>query len=116
MGIGPVDATKQALTRAGLTMDDMDVIELNEAFAAQSLAVMQEWENQGMAPDLDKVNVNGGAIAMGHPLGATGARLAGTLALELQKANKQYGLATLCIGGGQGMAMVIENPSFEPEV
>lgn len=116
MGIGPVEATKNALRKAGLEMDDIDVIELNEAFAAQSLAVMKEWEHQGMAPDIDKVNVNGGAIAMGHPLGATGARLAGTLALELQKANKQYGLATLCIGGGQGMAMVIENPDFQPEI
>ena len=116
MGIGPVEATKQALDKAGLTMDDIDVIELNEAFAAQSLSVIKEWEAQSMAPDMDKVNVNGGAIAMGHPLGATGARLAGTLALELQKANKRYGLATLCIGGGQGMAMIIENPSFTPKV
>ena len=115
MGIGPVEASKQALAKAGLTMDDMDFIELNEAFAAQSLAVMHEWDKQGMAADIDKVNVNGGAIAMGHPLGATGARLAGTLALELQKANKRYGLATLCIGGGQGMAMVIENPSYKPK-
>lgn len=116
MGIGPVEATKNALRKAGLEMKDIDIVELNEAFAAQSLAVMKEWGLQGMAPDMDKVNVNGGAIAMGHPLGATGARLAGTLALELQKANKQYGLATLCIGGGQGMAMVIENPDFWPEI
>lgn len=116
MGIGPVEATKDALNKAGMSMDDIDIIELNEAFAAQSLAVMQEWEAQGMAPPMEKVNVNGGAIAMGHPLGATGARLAGTLALELQKANKQYGLATLCIGGGQGMAMIIENPDFTPEI
>ena len=96
-------------------MADMDVIELNEAFAAQSLAVMKEWQAQGMTPDIDKINVNGGAIAMGHPLGATGARLVGTLALELQKANKQYGMATLCVGGGQGMAMIIENPNFKPQ-
>lgn len=114
MGIGPVEASKKALEKAGLTMDDIDVIELNEAFAAQSLSVMKEWEKQGMAPDMEKVNVNGGAIAMGHPLGATGARLAGTLALELQKANKRYGMATLCVGGGQGMAMIIENPNFKP--
>ena len=114
MGIGPVEASKKALEKAGLTMDDIDVIELNEAFAAQSLSVMAEWKKQNMAPDMDKVNVNGGAIAMGHPLGATGARLVGTLALELQKANKRYGMATLCVGGGQGMAMIIENPNFKP--
>ncbi len=114
MGIGPVDASKKALEKAGLKMSDIDVIELNEAFAAQALSVMKEWGKQGMAPDLDKVNVNGGAIAMGHPLGATGARIVGTLALELQKANKQYGMATLCVGGGQGMAMIIENPHFKP--
>lgn len=116
MGIGPVEATKDVFAKTGLRMEDMGRIELNEAFAAQSLAVIQEWESQGMAPDMDKVNVNGGAIAMGHPLGATGARLAGTLALELKKANEQYGLATLCIGGGQGMAMIIENPDFTPEI
>lgn len=115
MGIGPVEAMKKALAKANLEMKDIDVIELNEAFAAQSLAVLKEWENQGMAADRNKVNVNGGAIAMGHPLGATGARLVGTLAMELQKANKRYGLATLCVGGGQGMAMIIENPNFKPQ-
>lgn len=114
MGIGPVEASKQALREAGLTLADMDFIELNEAFAAQSLSVIKEWEKQGMAPDMDKINVNGGAIAMGHPLGASGARLVGTLALELKKANKRYGMATLCVGGGQGMAMIIENPDYQP--
>jgi acetyl-CoA acyltransferase len=114
MGIGPVEASRKALKKAGLTLADMDFIELNEAFAAQSLSVIKEWEKQGMAPDISKINVNGGAIAMGHPLGATGIRLAGTLALELKKANKRYGLATLCIGGGQGMALIIENPDFQP--
>lgn len=113
MGIGPVEASKRAFEQSGLSMKDMDIIELNEAFAAQSLAVIQEWEAQGMEPDVEKINVNGGAIAMGHPLGATGARLAGTLALELQKANKRYGMATLCVGGGQGMAMILENPNFD---
>ncbi|MCD8563361.1 MAG: thiolase family protein [Alphaproteobacteria bacterium] len=114
MGIGPVEATKDALKKAGLGMKDIGVIELNEAFAAQSLAVMKEWERQDMAPSMDKVNINGGAIAMGHPLGATGARLVGTLCLELKKQNERYGLATLCIGGGQGMAMIVENPDFQP--
>lgn len=113
MGLGPVEAAKQAFQKSGLSMKDMDIIELNEAFAAQSLAVIREWEAQGMEPDMDKINVNGGAIAMGHPLGATGARLAGTLALELKKANKRYGMATLCVGGGQGMAVILENPNFD---
>lgn len=114
MGIGPVEASKKALKKAGLTLADMDFIELNEAFAAQSLAVIKEWEKQGMAPDMNKINVNGGAIAMGHPLGASGARLVGTLALELRKANKRYGMATLCVGGGQGQAIIIENPDYQP--
>ncbi|MAE51839.1 MAG: acetyl-CoA C-acyltransferase [Micavibrio sp.] len=114
MGIGPVEASKRAFEKSGLTLKDMDYIELNEAFAAQSIAVIKEWEAQGMEPDMEKINVNGGAIAIGHPLGATGARLAGTLALELQRNNKRYGMATLCVGGGQGMAMIIENPAFEP--
>lgn len=120
MGIGPVDASKDALKKASrvlgkdVTLSDMGRIELNEAFAAQALAVVKEWDNQGMKPDMDKINVNGGAIAMGHPLGATGIRLAGTLALELKKANQRFGMATLCVGGGQGMALIIENPDYQP--
>jgi len=114
MGLGPVEAAKEALDKAGLNMEDMDVIELNEAFAAQSLAVIKEWEKQGMNIDMDKVNVDGGAISMGHPLGATGARIAGHVTEVLRRENKRYGMATLCVGGGQGMAMIIENPSFKP--
>lgn len=111
MGIGPVEATKDALNKAGLTMADMDVIELNEAFAAQSLAVLKEWEKQGMGVDQSKVNVDGGAIAIGHPLGASGARLVGHVSEVLKRENKRYGLATMCIGGGQGVAMIVENPA-----
>ncbi|HRQ60038.1 MAG TPA: acetyl-CoA C-acyltransferase, partial [Alphaproteobacteria bacterium] len=86
----------------------------NEAFAAQALAVEREWAKQGMAVERDRLNVNGGAIAMGHPFGATGIRLVGTLCLELKKRNERYGLATLCIGGGQGMAVIVENPDYQP--
>lgn len=111
MGIGPVEASKNALKKAGLTMDDIDVVELNEAFAAQALAVLSEWEKQGMGVDISKVNLDGGAIALGHPLGASGARIVGHLANVLQRENKRYGLATMCIGGGMGVAMVIENPA-----
>ena len=111
MGLGPVGASKEALERAGLTMDDIDVVELNEAFSAQSIAVMKELDRQGMAIAPEKVNLDGGAIAMGHPLGASGARIVGHLAEVLQRENKRYGLATMCIGGGQGVAMVIENPA-----
>lgn len=114
MGLGPVEASIEALEKAGLTMDDVDVIELNEAFAAQSLAVLKEWENKGIDVDQDKLNVDGGAIALGHPLGASGARLVGHLANVLNRENKRYGLATLCIGGGQGKAVVIENPNWKP--
>jgi len=103
MGIGPVPATKIALDRAGLTLDDIDLVEVNEAFAAQYLAVEKE-----LRLDRDKTNVNGGAIALGHPLGATGTRLVLTLLLELRRRNKKYGLATACIGGGQGIAMIVE--------
>ncbi len=115
MGLGPVEASKEALEKAGLTMADIDAVELNEAFAAQSISVLREWEKQGMGISEDKVNVDGGAIAMGHPLGASGARLVGHLAEVLQRDNLQYGLATMCIGGGQGVAMVIENPNFSPK-
>jgi acetyl-CoA acyltransferase 2 len=103
MGIGPVPATRQALAKAGLKLSDIDLIEVNEAFAAQYLAVEQE-----LGLDRDKTNVNGGAIALGHPLGATGTRLVLTLLLELRRRNKRYGLATACIGGGQGIAIVCE--------
>ena len=104
MGRGPVPATKLALQRAGLTLDYIDLIEVNEAFAAQYLAVEKE-----LGLDRSKVNVNGGAIALGHPLGATGTRLVITLLHELRRRKKKYGLATACIGGGQGIAMVVES-------
>ncbi len=103
MGIGPVPATKKALSIADWKLDDVDLIEANEAFAAQSLAVSKE-----MKWDLSKVNVNGGAIALGHPIGASGARILVTLIHELIRSNKNKGLATLCIGGGQGIALCIE--------
>ncbi|NNF01061.1 MAG: 3-oxoadipyl-CoA thiolase [Bacteroidia bacterium] len=106
MGIGPVEASNQALAKAGLKMDDIDVIELNEAFAAQSLACIREW---GLSDDDPRINPNGGAIAIGHPLGMSGARLTQTAALELQKRNKKYALVTMCVGVGQGYAAVIEN-------
>jgi len=104
MGIGPVPASRQALEKAGLGVSDLDVVEVNEAFAGQYLAVEKE-----LGLDRGKTNVNGGAIALGHPLGATGARLLLTLALELRRRRGSYGLATACIGGGQGIAMIIEN-------
>jgi acetyl-CoA acetyltransferase family protein len=104
MGSGPVPATKIALHRAGMTLDSIDLIEVNEAFAAQYLAVEKE-----LGLDREKVNVNGGAIALGHPLGATGTRLVITLLYELRRRKKKYGLATACIGGGQGIAMVVES-------
>ncbi|BAB05748.1 acetyl-CoA C-acetyltransferase [Halalkalibacterium halodurans] len=103
MGIGPVPATKKALTKAGLTMDDIDLIEANEAFAAQSLAVAKE-----LSFAEDRLNVNGGAIALGHPIGASGTRIFVTLLHELLRRGETYGLATLCIGGGQGVATIIE--------
>jgi acetyl-CoA acetyltransferase family protein len=103
MGIGPVPATRIALDKARLKLSDIDLIEINEAFAAQYLAVEKVLEL-----DRDKVNVNGGAIALGHPLGATGTRLVMTLLYELQRSKKRYGLAAACIGGGQGIAMIVE--------
>ncbi|MBZ5721347.1 MAG: acetyl-CoA C-acetyltransferase [Acidobacteriia bacterium] len=106
MGRGPVPATKIALQKAGLTLDYIDLIEVNEAFAAQYLAVEKE-----LGLDREKVNVNGGAIALGHPLGATGTRLIITLLHELRRRKKKYGLGTACIGGGQGIAMVVESMS-----
>ena len=105
MGLGPVPATRAALERAGLTTDDIDLFELNEAFAAQSIACVKE-----LGIDLEQVNVNGGAIAIGHPLGASGARLAATLVHEMKRRNSRRGLATLCVGVGQGLATVFERP------
>jgi acetyl-CoA acyltransferase 2 len=104
MGSGPVPATKIALQKAGMTLDHIDLIEVNEAFAAQYLAVEKQ-----LGLDREKVNVNGGAIALGHPLGATGTRLVITLLYELRRRKKKYGLATACIGGGQGIAVIVEN-------
>ena len=104
MGIGPIPATKMALEKAGLTIDDMDLIELNEAFASQTLASARE-----LNMDMDKVNVNGGAIALGHPVSASGGVIVTKLLYELKARNLRYGLATLCIGGGQGMALIVEN-------
>lgn len=103
MGIGPVAATHKALQRAGLTLNDIDIIELNEAFAAQVLAVLKE-----LPIPLAKLNLDGGAIALGHPLGATGARITGKAACLLQREHKRYALATQCIGGGQGIATILE--------
>jgi acetyl-CoA C-acetyltransferase len=107
MGIGPVPAVAAALERAGLTLADMDLIELNEAFAAQVLACTREWKLG--AGDFDRVNVNGSGISLGHPVGATGARILATLTRELRRRGARYGLETMCIGGGQGLAAVVEN-------
>ena len=104
MGIGPVPATKKALSRAGLTVNDLDLIELNEAFASQSIACIEELKLES-----SKVNVNGGAIAIGHPLGASGTRISATLLHEMKKRGSRYGLATMCIGVGQGAAIIYEN-------
>ena len=121
MGLGPVYATPIALKRAGLNLKDMDLVELNEAFAAQVLSCQKAMDSKTFAQeklclseavgelDLEKTNVNGGAIAIGHPVGATGTRLVLTLMKEMKRNNSQFGLATLCIGGGQGGAMVLEN-------
>ncbi|KIZ19128.1 acetyl-CoA C-acetyltransferase [Streptomyces natalensis] len=106
MGYGPVEASKQALRRAGLSISDIDLVEINEAFAAQ---VIPSYRDLGI--DLDRLNVNGGAIAVGHPFGMTGARITTTLINSLQWHDKQFGLETMCVGGGQGMAMVIERLS-----
>ena len=106
MGIGPVPATAIALKRAGLSLTDIDVIELNEAFAAQALAVMREWKFTDK--DRERTNVHGSGISLGHPVGATGARILATLSRELQRREARYGLETMCIGGGQGLAAVFE--------
>jgi acetyl-CoA C-acetyltransferase/3-oxo-5,6-didehydrosuberyl-CoA/3-oxoadipyl-CoA thiolase len=103
MGIGPVPAVRKLLTRTGLTVADLDLVELNEAFASQTLACIRE-----LGLDPERVNVNGGAIALGHPLGCSGARILTTLAHELRRRGGRYGLATMCIGVGQGIATLIE--------
>ncbi|ARJ38306.1 acetyl-CoA C-acyltransferase [Sporosarcina sp. P21c] len=107
MGIGPAPAIRKVLKKANLSVDDIGLFEINEAFAAQSLAVLKELEI-----DQEKVNVNGGAVALGHPVGASGARITYTLALEMQKRNVKYGIASLCIGGGQGIAVLLENTTL----
>ncbi|MFD2562793.1 3-oxoadipyl-CoA thiolase [Aquimarina rubra] len=110
MGIGPVQASNKALQKAGITIDDIDVIELNEAFASQALACIREW---GLKDDDPRINPNGGSIAIGHPLGVTGTRIAYSAALELQEQNKRYALITMCVGVGQGYAAVIENAKMK---
>lgn len=105
MGLGPIPATRKALAKAGLSIDDIDLIEANEAFAAQSIAVGRDL---GWADHMEKVNVNGGAIAIGHPIGSSGCRILVTLLHEMQKRESRYGLATLCIGGGMGAAVIVE--------
>jgi acetyl-CoA C-acetyltransferase len=106
MGIGPVPATEKALARAGLALKDIDLIELNEAFAAQVLAVTRTWKLT--ARDFERLNVNGSGISLGHPVGATGVRILATLLREMQRRKARYGLETMCIGGGQGLAAVFE--------
>jgi len=106
MGIGPVPATEAALRKAGLDLSDIDLIELNEAFAAQALAVMREWKFTDA--DMGRTNVHGSGISLGHPVGATGGRMLATLARELHRRDARYGLETMCIGGGQGLAAVFE--------
>ena len=105
MGIGPVQASNKALEKAGLKMDDMDIIELNEAFSAQSLACIREW---GLEDDDPRINPNGGAIALGHPLGMSGTRILQSASIELTKKNKTFALVTMCIGVGQGYAVILE--------
>jgi acetyl-CoA acetyltransferase len=103
MGLGPIPATQKALQKAGLSIRDIDLVELNEAFAAQALAVISE-----LGLDVERVNVDGGAIALGHPLGMSGARILGHLAHALRQRGGRYGLATLCVGVGQGVSVIIE--------
>jgi acetyl-CoA C-acetyltransferase len=106
MGIGPVPATRRLMQRSGLSLEQMDLIELNEAFAAQALAVLREWD---LHDGLERVNVNGSGISLGHPIGATGGRILATLVRELDRRGARYGLETMCIGGGQGLAAIFEN-------
>jgi acetyl-CoA C-acetyltransferase len=103
MGLGPVEASQQALRRAGMTIDDVDLVEINEAFAAQVIPSYQE-----LGVDIDRLNINGGSIAVGHPFGMTGARITTTLLNSLEFHDKTVGLETMCVGGGQGMAMLLE--------
>ena len=103
MGYGPVPTVKKALAKAGMTMNDIELVEANEAFAAQALSVAK-----GLEFDMEKVNVNGGAIALGHPVGASGARILTTLLYEMKRSDKKTGLATLCIGGGMGTALIVK--------
>jgi acetyl-CoA C-acetyltransferase len=105
MGLGPVEAVPRALAKAGLSLDDIAVIELNEAFAAQVLACLREWK---VDPTDERLNPNGSGISLGHPVGATGARILATMAHEMQRREARYGLETMCIGGGQGLAAVFE--------
>jgi acetyl-CoA acyltransferase len=105
-GIGPVPAIRKLLSRIGVSIDDVDLVELNEAFAAQVLACLQE-----LPIDPDRLNVNGGAIALGHPLGCTGARLTTTLLHEMRRRRSRYGMVTMCVGGGMGAAALFERPS-----
>jgi acetyl-CoA C-acetyltransferase len=105
MGIGPVAAIRAVLEAGGLKLDQIDRVEINEAFAAQTIACARE-----LGLDYAKLNVNGGAIAIGHPLGATGVRISVTVARELKRSGKRYGIASACIGGGQGIALLVENP------
>jgi acetyl-CoA C-acetyltransferase len=105
MGIGPVAAIRAVLEAGGLKLDQIDRIEINEAFAAQTIACVRD-----LGLDHAKLNVNGGAIAIGHPLGATGVRISVTVARELKRSGKRYGIASACIGGGQGIALLVENP------
>jgi acetyl-CoA C-acetyltransferase len=104
MGIGPVPSVKKVMGKIGMSLEDMDLIELNEAFAAQVLAVLREWK----LPNQDKLNVNGSGISLGHPIAATGVRILTTLLHELRRRDQRYGLETMCIGGGQGLAAIFE--------
>jgi acetyl-CoA C-acetyltransferase len=106
MGLGPIEGSRQALERAGMTIDDVDLVELNEAFAAQVIPCARH-----LGIEWDKLNVHGGAIALGHPFGMTGARIMTTLLNGLEDGNKSIGLETMCVGGGQGMAMIVERLS-----
>jgi acetyl-CoA acetyltransferase len=104
MGLGPIPSTRKLFKKLNLTVKDIDLFELNEAFAAQALACMKELE-----VDIEKCNLNGGAVSLGHPVGCSGARITYTLAMQMKKKNLKRGLASLCIGGGQGMSMILEN-------
>ena len=108
MGLGPVPATRKALKKAGLELEDIDLIELNEAFASQAIGVIENFKEMGL-PSEDIINVNGGAIALGHPIGCSGARLATTLIYEMKRRGVKLGLATACVGGGMGSTLIIES-------